>query len=217
MLLLPGSVLKENRTVFVADFGGSTTEDDLRKEFTVFGPVVQIRVFPKKSIAFIQFQWRTSAEFAKEAMNNQVIAGAVVSARWAKEDPNPKKVAEAAAARAAYALRVVEETTPVGPVWSLWCIYLYINYDLCSFVHCESFKVKARKRNIQVMMPSIIWFSNILALRIKLVHMIWSSRVRVNPCQVTCRRIGVGILIRRRNITITSTLKQVPDSGNNQF
>lgn len=53
-----GSVMKENVTLFVGDFGACCTEDVLRDEFTAFGPLVQIRFFPHKRLAFIQFLWR---------------------------------------------------------------------------------------------------------------------------------------------------------------
>lgn len=81
----PGSVLLENRTLFVGDFGSDCTEDTLRQAFQTFGQIVQVRFFPQKSLAFVQFNWRSSAEFAKEAMSQQVVGtGAVVSVRWAK-------------------------------------------------------------------------------------------------------------------------------------
>jgi len=81
----PGSVLLENRTIFVGDFGVDCTEDTLWQEFEVFGEIVQLRFLPQKSIAFVQYNWRSSAEFAKEAMSQQVVGeGSVVSVRWAK-------------------------------------------------------------------------------------------------------------------------------------
>jgi RNA recognition motif-containing protein len=78
-------VLLENRTIFVGDFGVDCTEDTLWQEFEVFGEIVQLRFLPQKSIAFVQYNWRSSAEFAKEAMSQQVVGeGSVVSVRWAK-------------------------------------------------------------------------------------------------------------------------------------
>lgn len=48
-------------------------------------------------------------------MNAQLISGAVVSVRWAKEDPNPSKVAALAAARTAGIVRVVTQATVRSP------------------------------------------------------------------------------------------------------
>ena len=108
----PGSVFKENRTLFVGDFGPACTQETLRREFSIFGPIVQIRFFPAKSLAFVQFQFRATAEFAKEAMSQQVIEGAAVGVRWAKEDPNPRRVAALASARAASVVRQVQDVDP---------------------------------------------------------------------------------------------------------
>jgi hypothetical protein len=69
-----------------------------------------VRLFTAKDLAFVQFRWRASAEFAKEAMSQQTLDnGNIVSVRWAREDPNPRAVAAAAAERAHYAARAVAE------------------------------------------------------------------------------------------------------------
>jgi hypothetical protein len=110
----PGSVLKENKTLFIGDVSPSTPNDVLRKAFEVFGPVVSIRFVRAKSIAFLEFQWRASAEFSKEALSQQVVGASTVSVRWAKEDPNPRRIAALAAERAAKVLRVVEDSSEVS-------------------------------------------------------------------------------------------------------
>ena len=38
----PGCVLKENLTLFVGDFGGDCSEEELRQHFAPFGPIVQV-------------------------------------------------------------------------------------------------------------------------------------------------------------------------------
>ena len=109
----PGSILKENKSLFVGNVSPSVSEAVLRSTFAVFGPIASIRYICAKQIAFIQFQWRVSAEFSKEAMSQQVVEKAVVSVRWAKEDPNPRRIAALAAEKRARVLRAVEETAPV--------------------------------------------------------------------------------------------------------
>ena len=61
---------------------------------TQFGPVKYVRHFAHKGFSFVQYFMRASAEFAKEAMGNQVIRGTepVLSVRWAREDPNPRVI-----------------------------------------------------------------------------------------------------------------------------
>lgn len=111
----PGSVLKENKTIFVGGLGpADCTTSKINENFAPIGPIVQIRPFPGKSIAFVQFEWRASAEFAKEAMNQQKVGDSVVSVRWAREDPNPRAVAAAMAATKAYVAEQVTQTLPPG-------------------------------------------------------------------------------------------------------
>jgi hypothetical protein len=77
---------KENN----ADAIAALIEDD----FSAFGPIVLVNVIINKSIAFVRYSHRSSAEFAKEAMHRQCLRGdrteTVLSVRWANEDPNPK-------------------------------------------------------------------------------------------------------------------------------
>lgn len=106
----PGSIMKENKTLFVGNVGSTCTEAMLNNAFGALGPIVSVRLFTAKDLAFVQFRWRASAEFAKEAMSQQTLDnGNIVSVRWAREDPNPRAVAAAAAERAHYAARAVAE------------------------------------------------------------------------------------------------------------
>jgi hypothetical protein len=47
----------------------------LLENFGVFGPIRSIYIVPTKTIAFVKFHWRVSAEFAKEAMDSQPLSG----------------------------------------------------------------------------------------------------------------------------------------------
>ncbi|KAF7456853.1 putative pre-mRNA-splicing factor cwc2 [Cryptosporidium felis] len=100
-----GSFNKECRTIFVGDLYINRSKSNyleavnkvIRKEFSVWGPVDYIRVIPSKNIAFIRYFLRSSAEFAKAAMENQIIfkdQKEPIIVRWAYDDPNPDSVEE---------------------------------------------------------------------------------------------------------------------------
>ncbi|KAJ1605941.1 hypothetical protein OJ253_2953 [Cryptosporidium canis] len=95
-----GSFNKECRTVFVGDLYINRSKANylegvskiIKKEFSVWGPVDNIRVIPSKNIAFVRYFLRSSAEFAKAAMENQIIFKGQtepITVRWAYDDPNP--------------------------------------------------------------------------------------------------------------------------------
>ena len=72
-------------------------EDLVRKNFEEWGPIEAVNVIPRKAIAFVRYEWRSSAEFAKTAMHQQQLrgdteSGAVLDVRWANDDPNPKAI-----------------------------------------------------------------------------------------------------------------------------
>ncbi|KAK6200003.1 uncharacterized protein RJT21DRAFT_86699 [Scheffersomyces amazonensis] len=87
-----GSFNKVNRTLYV---GGLHMKDDMEnritKNFQQFGDIEKIRVLYNKSCAFITFKLESTAQFVKEAMNNQALdnGNEVLYIRWANEDPNP--------------------------------------------------------------------------------------------------------------------------------
>uniref|UniRef100_A0A061SK89 Pre-mrna-splicing factor cwc2 n=1 Tax=Tetraselmis sp. GSL018 TaxID=582737 RepID=A0A061SK89_9CHLO len=96
-----GSMLRDCRTLFVFYGGaGGRSADDTRElvmdSFQEWGPIRSINVIPTKTIAFVQYYWRCSAEFAKEAMHAQCLKGSgsneVLSVCWANDDPNPVAV-----------------------------------------------------------------------------------------------------------------------------
>lgn len=98
-----GSFNKECRTIFVGDLYVNRSKTNyleglnkiIKKEFSVWGPIDYIRVVPSKNIAFIRYFLRSSAEFAKAAMENQIIFKGQtepITVRWAYDDPNPTSV-----------------------------------------------------------------------------------------------------------------------------
>lgn len=96
-----GSFLKECRGLYVSEllFDRSSPdciaqlEGDLWRMFHLWGPIESIRIICSKSIAFIKYEYRSAAEFAKVACSNQPLGKSkAISIRWAFEDPNPSAV-----------------------------------------------------------------------------------------------------------------------------
>ena len=91
-----GSVMKPCRTLYVGNLAKAKyanpqeLEKTLWTSFGEWGEVENINVIARLSIAFVRYRFRTSAEFAKEAMGNQALAhGEILNVRWAMDDPNP--------------------------------------------------------------------------------------------------------------------------------
>mmetsp|Transcript_8539 Transcript_8539/g.13100 ORF Transcript_8539/g.13100 Transcript_8539/m.13100 type:complete len:541 (-) Transcript_8539:46-1668(-) len=100
-----GAMTKPCRTLFVGNLVKSEyaspreLEEVLWRHFGEWGEVENINLISRLSIAFIRFRFRSTAEFAKEAMSNQALDhNEILNIRWAHEDPNP--VATDAAVRA---------------------------------------------------------------------------------------------------------------------
>jgi len=71
-----GSFMKDNKTLYVGGIKNTTgVEKILYKFFAKFGQITYLRVVQGRSIAFVQYKWRVSAEFAKEAMSDQSLDG----------------------------------------------------------------------------------------------------------------------------------------------
>jgi RNA recognition motif-containing protein len=51
----------------------------LLQNFGEFGPVRRIHIVPAKTIAFIKYHWRVSAEFAREALDQQQLTGSTLN------------------------------------------------------------------------------------------------------------------------------------------
>jgi hypothetical protein len=99
-----GSFFSLSRTLYVG-YGaaseklGAKLQDVFERVFSEWGPLEDIYVVRGKSIAFVRYVFRASAEFAKESMNNQSLQPAwwpgapaapeVLNVRWAYDDPNP--------------------------------------------------------------------------------------------------------------------------------
>jgi len=97
-----GSISRECTTLYIY-LGGAATqppavlEKAVTESFSPWGPLDDVRVIPSKAIAFVRYQWRSSAEFAKAAMHQQTLTNIdiskvdhVLDVRWANDDPNPK-------------------------------------------------------------------------------------------------------------------------------
>ncbi|CEG35223.1 pre-mrna-splicing factor [Plasmopara halstedii] len=92
-----GNFTRNSRTLYVGGLKSTNghealklQEDALWKQFGEWGEVENINVITRKSICFVRYRHRTSAEFAKEAMANQTLqSDEVLNVRWAFDDPNP--------------------------------------------------------------------------------------------------------------------------------
>eukprot|EP01125_Pyxidicula_operculata_P020679 TRINITY_DN768_c1_g1_i1.p1 TRINITY_DN768_c1_g1~~TRINITY_DN768_c1_g1_i1.p1 ORF type:complete len:510 (+),score=161.00 TRINITY_DN768_c1_g1_i1:33-1532(+) len=91
-----GSFNRDNRTLYVGGIRMVNNIDDIvKKHFGKFGKITNLRLLPGRSIAFVTYDLRVSAEFAKEAMSDQTLVGnEVMNVRWANEDPNPQAQSE---------------------------------------------------------------------------------------------------------------------------
>lgn len=98
-----GTYDRESKTLYV-NYGGAghlgapVIRQLLQDNFDEWGPIERIYNVASKTIAFVQYYWRASAEFAKEAMQNQHLKNSDMASsesldvRWANDDPNPKSV-----------------------------------------------------------------------------------------------------------------------------
>ena len=103
-----GSFFSQSRTLYVgygaaSDGLGNKLQEVMHKVFSEWGPLEDVYVVRSKSIAFVRYVFRASAEFAKEAMGNQSLQPAwwpqkadaapeILNIRWAFDDPNPTAI-----------------------------------------------------------------------------------------------------------------------------
>lgn len=95
-----GSYIRNVRTLFVYYGGAGEWSRDrvvalLERQFSEWGPVEDVYAVPVKCIGFVRFEFRSSAEFAKEAMMGQRLTRTMtepLTVRWANDDPNPTAV-----------------------------------------------------------------------------------------------------------------------------
>ncbi|ODQ82309.1 hypothetical protein BABINDRAFT_158931 [Babjeviella inositovora NRRL Y-12698] len=88
-----GSFNKINRTLYVSNLEPNSKhlETTLNKHFGEWGKIERMRVIHSKNIAFVTFTTELAAQFAKEAMANQLLDGnEILSIKWANQDPNPE-------------------------------------------------------------------------------------------------------------------------------
>lgn len=95
-----GSYIRNVRTLFVYYGGAGEWSRDrvialLERQFSEWGPVEDVYAVPVKCVGFVRFAFRSSAEFAKEAMMGQRLTKTMtepLTVRWANDDPNPTAV-----------------------------------------------------------------------------------------------------------------------------
>lgn len=71
-----------------------TSSTSVRSAFGEWGRIHSMRLLRDKLVAFVQYELRVCAEFAKEAMSGQTLLAGdksdkLLNVRWATQDPNP--------------------------------------------------------------------------------------------------------------------------------
>eukprot|EP01117_Protostelium_nocturnum_P011587 TRINITY_DN4203_c0_g1_i4.p1 TRINITY_DN4203_c0_g1~~TRINITY_DN4203_c0_g1_i4.p1 ORF type:complete len:389 (-),score=120.00 TRINITY_DN4203_c0_g1_i4:10-1176(-) len=86
-----GSFNRNNHTLYITGLKRqSSSEELIVRHFSEWGKIEYARIIWDKMIAFVRYSWRSSAEFAKEAMIDQSLNDdEVLVIKWAHEDPNP--------------------------------------------------------------------------------------------------------------------------------
>lgn len=105
-----GSVEDECTTLYVGGVSiNDNTEGALWRAFGEWGTPKKMNIIKRLNIAFVTYNNRLNAEFAKVAMAGQALDGKeVLNLRWAYEDPNPKARQEKAEDKADMLLRAAE-------------------------------------------------------------------------------------------------------------
>ena len=91
-----GSFLRDNRTLYISNIKRSSDmENVVKAHFAEWGEMEHVRVIHDKGLAFVKYKLRTTAEFAKEAMQDQSLDHEeIINVRWSNEDPNPQNKAQ---------------------------------------------------------------------------------------------------------------------------
>lgn len=96
-----GSFLKECKCLYISDIvlekdepnAVQKLEAQIWRLFHPWGPIESIRIIPSRLIAFVKYEYRSAAEFAKVACANQPCGlSPAINVRWAFEDPNTRAV-----------------------------------------------------------------------------------------------------------------------------
>lgn len=89
-----GSFLTDSRTLYIGNLPnyGDSTYDSVRKYFGEWGVLEEVKLYLTRGFGFIRYNSRLSAEFAKEAMDGQILdqKGEVLIVKWARDDSNPR-------------------------------------------------------------------------------------------------------------------------------
>ncbi|KAF9356428.1 Pre-mRNA-splicing factor [Mortierella sp. AD094] len=86
-----GSIRSDSKTLYVGQIKPTPDiQTIVEKHFKPWGEIERINILKEKGVAFITYQSRLNAEFAKVAMTNQALdRGEIINIRWATDDPNP--------------------------------------------------------------------------------------------------------------------------------
>eukprot|EP01111_Echinosteliopsis_oligospora_P003065 TRINITY_DN1493_c0_g1_i1.p1 TRINITY_DN1493_c0_g1~~TRINITY_DN1493_c0_g1_i1.p1 ORF type:complete len:483 (-),score=118.93 TRINITY_DN1493_c0_g1_i1:68-1516(-) len=86
-----GNFNRDCKTLFVGYLKSvSDVEESLQRHFQEWGPIEYVRYIKTKNIAFVRYYMRESAEFAREAMQNQSLDHKeCLEIKWASDDQNP--------------------------------------------------------------------------------------------------------------------------------
>ncbi|XP_034040916.1 nucleolysin TIAR isoform X1 [Thalassophryne amazonica] len=85
-----------NCTVYCGGIQSGLTENLMRQTFSLFGQIMEVRVFPEKGYAFIRFSSHDSAAHAIVSVHGTAIEGHIVKCFWGKESPDMAKTPQQA-------------------------------------------------------------------------------------------------------------------------
>ena len=91
-----GTFTRDCRTLYVGNLSIENVRekyDVLVRTFGEFGPIEQINVKPKFGCASVRYLYRSTPEFAREAMAEQPLDDEQqINVKWAYDDPNPRVI-----------------------------------------------------------------------------------------------------------------------------
>jgi len=73
-----------NATVYIGGINPNTSEDDMRKAFSKYGTILEIRIFKQQGYSFVRFDSKESATNAICNMNGAEVNGATVRCSWGR-------------------------------------------------------------------------------------------------------------------------------------
>jgi len=116
-----GSFSRDNKTLYISGLKRAPNlEDNVIQHFVEWGELSYVKVVWDKAVAFVRYKLRCTAEFAKEAMQDQSLeSDEVLAIRWSNEDPNPSaKEKEEEELYMQLAKRVAERKRKDEPVYA---------------------------------------------------------------------------------------------------